>query len=279
MRTFNVLRSIVVAACLSAALLAVLAAGALAGAPIYLCIGEKAGQGVKSGGTTAPGSCPKVTETQKVLYVPVAVPKEAAEQEKLLSILPYIKYLASGVGGKPTIQFSGVNVQIVNGEGKTASVNGKGNLVLGYNEKPRTQTGSHNLVLGEGQLYSSYGDILDGSLDVATGSFSEVFGYEDSVSGPWSSVTGGYRNGASGGESSVSGGAGNAAEAFASSVSGGEESHASGQWSSVGGGLHSKASANLSSVGGGFGNTAEAVYSSIFGGKELKATKEYEAIP
>jgi hypothetical protein len=39
-----------------------------------------------------------------------------SEQETLKSILPYVKYIASGVGGKPTIQLSGVNLQILNGE-------------------------------------------------------------------------------------------------------------------------------------------------------------------
>jgi hypothetical protein len=42
-----------------------------------------------------------------------------SEQETLKSILPYIKFVASGVGGKPTIQISGANVQIVNGEVST----------------------------------------------------------------------------------------------------------------------------------------------------------------
>ncbi len=35
-----------------------------------------------------------------------------SEQETLKSILPYVKYVATGVGGKPTIQFSGANVHI-----------------------------------------------------------------------------------------------------------------------------------------------------------------------
>src|SRR6266568_4023467 len=56
-----------------------------------------------------------------------------SEIKLLKSILPHIKYVESGVGGKPTIRFSGVNVQVVNGEGETgAPVNGEGNLVIGY---------------------------------------------------------------------------------------------------------------------------------------------------
>ncbi len=50
------------------------------------------------------------------------------EQLALLkSILPYVKYVAAGVGGKPTIQFSGTNVEIVNGT-NTENPNGTGNL-------------------------------------------------------------------------------------------------------------------------------------------------------
>jgi hypothetical protein len=39
-----------------------------------------------------------------------------SDQETLKSILPYIKFVASGVGGKPTIQISGANLQIIHGE-------------------------------------------------------------------------------------------------------------------------------------------------------------------
>jgi Collagen triple helix repeat (20 copies) len=42
-----------------------------------------------------------------------------SEQETLKSILPYIKYVAPGAGGKPTIELTGANVQIVNGEVST----------------------------------------------------------------------------------------------------------------------------------------------------------------
>ncbi len=36
-----------------------------------------------------------------------------AEQEKLEKVLPYIDYEAAGVDKKPTIQFSGVNLQVI----------------------------------------------------------------------------------------------------------------------------------------------------------------------
>lgn len=123
-------------------MLLLMASGAFAASPVHLCVGQEAGSPVRSGGTT--GEC-KAKET------PVALPSEKAEQETLLSILPHIKYEASGVAGKPTIQVSGVNVQVVNGGGKTATTHGEGNLVIGYDENgpwpKHTQTGSHNLIL------------------------------------------------------------------------------------------------------------------------------------
>jgi hypothetical protein len=57
---------------------------------------------------------------------------------------------AEGIDGKSTVQFSGCNVQIVNGEGSTETTNGTGNLMIGYDNKAYgvTQSGSHNLIIG-----------------------------------------------------------------------------------------------------------------------------------
>jgi hypothetical protein len=196
-----------------------------------------------------------------------------AELETLRRLLPHIKYIGVGVGGKPTVQFSGVNVQIVNGEGKTATTNGEGNLVIGYDERARTQTGSHDLVLGEGQEYTSFGGV--------------VAGYQSTVSGEWASVTGGSGNMASGEDASVgggganvasdlatsvSGGVGNWAGAFYASVSGGQGNHATGEESSVSGGFGNKTTDHLASVSGGYENTASGEGASVSGGEENKAT-------
>ncbi len=89
----------------------------------------------------------------------------AAELETLKGILPHIKFVASGIGGKPTVQFSGINVQIVSGSGSTAgAVNGEGNLVIGYDENTggHAQTGSHDLILGEEQTFTSFGGVVAG---------------------------------------------------------------------------------------------------------------------
>lgn len=241
--------------------------GTSAASPIYLCIGTKAGQGVKSGGPG--GTCPKPTE--KLAYTPVALPAGAAEQETLLSILPYLRFVASGVGGKPTIQFSGVNVQVVNGEGKTASVNGEGNLVLGYDENGggHEQTGSHNLVAGEEQAFTSYGGLLGG--------------FRNSITAPFASITGGEHNLAGGQSASVSGGNFDAATALGASVSGGLGNWASVYGDSISGGRENTAAGlEANWIGGGYKNSVPGNLirrASVFGGKEVSAKAEYEAIP
>jgi Collagen triple helix repeat (20 copies) len=131
-----------------------------------------------------------------------------SEQETLKSILPYVKYVASGVGGKPTIQLSGANVQIVNGEGSTEATNGAGNLVIGYdeNQNKEAQTGSHNLVVGPEQRYTSYGAILGGRDNKALGPYDFVVGVANKASNEGSSVSGGFENTASFEFSSIFGG-------------------------------------------------------------------------
>jgi len=131
-----------------------------------------------------------------------------SEQETLKSILPYIKYVASGIGGKPTIQFSGANLQIVNGEGSTEATNAAGNLIIGYDENPNTepQTGSHNLVLGPEQRYTSYGTMLGGRNNKAIGPYDFVVGIANKTSNEGSSVSGGFENTASFEFSSIFGG-------------------------------------------------------------------------
>ncbi len=93
-----------------------------------------------------------------------------SEQEELKKILPYISYKASGVGGKPTIQFTGVDVQVLSGAGSETTLNGAGNLIVGYDAEPGEQIGSNNLVIGSvGQTYKSYGAVIGGEHNVAEG--------------------------------------------------------------------------------------------------------------
>jgi len=112
--------------------------------------------------------------------------------------------------------FTGMNLQVLNGTGTTRHTpNSLGNVIIGYNENDLdTRTGSHNLVIGSYHSWSSYGGI--------------VAGYDNTISGSWSSVTGGDGNTASGGWSSVSGGAGNTASGGWSSILGGNRRTVSG---------------------------------------------------
>ncbi len=271
---------------IAAALMIVGAAPAWAESSTWICVPETTGATVTSGGSE--GKCEAKTTA-------VELPP-AAEMTTLNSILPHMQYIASGIGGKPTIKFSGVNVQIINGEGKTATVNGDGNLVIGYDEGVREQTGSHNLILGTSQKYTSYGGILAGELNAVTAPFASVVGgLENIASTSRASVSGGYRNTASGTfgasisggregiasgpSSSVSGGGSNVAEGNGTWVGGGGENAAGNEYSSISGGSKNSTKNRFTSVSGGNKNIAEGKWSSIFGSKELTATKEYEALP
>ncbi|MCP4136920.1 MAG: hypothetical protein GY754_38470 [bacterium] len=156
--------------------------------------------------------------------------------------------------GQPTIQFSGVNVQIVSGAGYTkggdgdyyteGTVNGLGNLIVGYNEKipwsgpTHDRTGSHNIIVGNWHNYSSYGGLVVGQGNTISGEFSSVSGGEDNTAiGDHSSVSGGDHNTAGGSFSSVSGGSLNRASGYECSVSGGTRNTAYGDCSSVSGGF------------------------------------------
>jgi hypothetical protein len=167
------------------------------------------------------------------------------------------------VDGHDTIRLSGVNVQIVDGSGNTSgTVNGLGNLIVGYNElrgSGNVRTGSHNIVVGTYQNYSSYGGL--------------VAGYRNTVSAGYASVSGGADNTANGSNASVSGGLNNTASAYCGSVSGGDNNIASGRAAGVSGGRYNEASGDYSFVGGGGytgasdGNEAFGHYSAILGGR------------
>jgi hypothetical protein len=87
------------------------------------------------------------------------------------------------------VRFTGVNLQLVNGTGKTDTINGRGNLILGYDvarddetyfcsdgqftEKEPCErnsqiwavshkTGSHYLVIGDKHNYAQYGGLVVG---------------------------------------------------------------------------------------------------------------------
>jgi hypothetical protein len=202
--------------------------------------------------------------------------------------------------GGATVRFTGVNVQIVSGGGQTAVHDGKGNLIVGYNEmdadEPLDRSGSHNLVVGPYHTYASFAGAALGNQNVVTAAFAlasgvgneasaegaaaiggllnhatannavVVGGALNDASGPGAVVVGGQDNAASGIDATVTGGKSNVASAFVSLACGGQSNVASGASAAVLGGSSGSASANLAAVLGGAGNVASGANGTVAGG-------------
>ena len=180
MRSLKIIWVLGLAAGLTIGLLATMTAGALAAGGTSLCIPEAEGAATV---TPTKGACAakyKLTELgaegkEGKVGKEGVQGKEGkegklsglseAEIKTLDEVLPYLKFVKEGVDKKPTIQFSGVNLQVINGSKSESVSNGTGNLIIGYDEAPGTQTGSHNLLLGTGNSYTSYGGIIAGHAD------------------------------------------------------------------------------------------------------------------
>ena len=128
----------------------------------------------------------------------------AIQANNALDLGPFVSVQRGPIEGMagPHIFFTGANIHIVDGSGATddfgAAPNGRGNLVIGYNEAPFSlglfdRHGSHNLIVGPLHKYPSWGGMVGGT--------------ENVISGKSASVTGGQNNTASGDFASVSGGA------------------------------------------------------------------------
>lgn len=207
----------------------------------------------------------------------------------------------------PVARFSGVNVQIVNGTGRTDLANGAGNLVVGYNERRSTapgfteecalplvpgmieneancvasgyvwaldhRGGSHNVVVGNYQNYPTVAGLVAGQASSIRGGWGVVSGgFMNRVDAAFSSVSGGRNNVTLNFAASISGGSYNRATHQFASVAGGSNNTASGKNSSVSGGHSGTASGEDSSVTGGLGNTASGLYSSVSGGGNQQAS-------
>jgi hypothetical protein len=81
-----------------------------------------------------------------------------------------------------SLTFSGCNIYIRNGIGSTNTLNGKGNLIIGYGEtgdclnRNCSRTGSHNLMVGMNHRYTSYGGIVAGLSNAITAPHASVVG-------------------------------------------------------------------------------------------------------
>lgn len=182
--------------------------------------------------------------------------------------------------------FNGMNLEVNNGTGATdGDINGLGNIIIGYNEDifpylgtgPSSQkTGSHNLVVGKGNNYMSYGGIVSGLNNWISGTYATITGGErNQALGGFSSVLAGSLNQAAGLGASAGGGQGNAASGAFSTSFGGLQNVATGNYGSSLGGLQNQAQGNYSSTTSGSMNSAIGVASGITGGLSNQATGDY----
>ncbi len=202
--------------------------------------------------------------------------KVTALEEKLSKI----SYEPKGLNGLPTVKVSGANLQVVNDSGATRNTNGLGNVIIGYDEHAADikQTGSHNLVIGDRQTFTSWGGLLAGSKNSVTAPLGVAFGFGNEVKGTWGTVTGGYFNLAGGAGSSISGGSQSDANGELASIGGGFNNHAEVVWSSVAGGTANVAAGKYATVSGGHQNRASGIDSSVSGGEKNQAEGEASSI-
>jgi len=207
---------------------------------------------------------------------------QCAVLEQRIAALEALLANVSKVGNNLVV--TGVNVQIVDGTGDTAGPpNGRGNLIVGYNEDvlgdTAPRTGSHNIVVGMENGYSSYGGLVAGFSNTVSGAMASVTGgNENQASGPYASVNAGYRNEARGEAAGVSGGDFNFADGIDSSISGGNYNDALDTAASVSGGTHNQATGPYASVSGGGTNLADGEKASVTGGYYNTASGEYSAV-
>jgi hypothetical protein len=292
---------------LVAILVVLVACGALpalaaADSPVAMCVPSAANTAITTPNTN--GTCPS-GKTKKSLAnqadLTAAKARITALEAKLTGVT------RATVNGQPTLTFTGENIRIVNGAGITPSVNGKGNLFMGYNTTPGDQGGSHNIVVGDSNTATSYGSLVVGAKNRSRAQGEMVLGYDNGVShkyatatggrgnlvtGDYATVTGGAFNTATGLYASVTGGGCNIAgpgvrqfdppcnnfdvDAFGS-VTGGLENSATGPGASVSGGYASRALGTTASVSGGYGGTAANLWSSVSGGHNVRASGQFSS--
>ena len=186
-------------------------------------------------------------------------------------------------GSHTTVLMTGVNLQVVNGDDSTDSVNGVGNIIVGYNAPGffletdpdgdlkfcsdgqytnqvdcefnggvwanSHKSGSHNVIIGDNHNYSQYAGL--------------VVGENNAIRAPNSAVSGGHRN---------------QVTAEHASISGGRDNYATAVFATVAGGFDNWATANFAHVSGGEDNQANATFSSILGGQGESTSVFWETI-
>ena len=151
-----------------------------------------------------------LTEAQQDAAIASLQSTVASQQATINALVAKLQYVTAS-GHDLTVTG---NLHVVSGSGSTfAAPNGLGNVIIGYNETRTSsgaqniRTGSHNLIVGAYNNYSSYGGIDAGRGSTISGGYATVTGgVNNTAKGLYSSVAGGYGNTASGADSAVGGG-------------------------------------------------------------------------
>ena len=139
----------------------------------------------------------------------------------VMALEPYVSVDEDAESSGARVVLTRVNLQVVNGLNETASINGYGNVIIGYDEVNTWdfnrcsdgqyanqvdcesageiwdithKTGSHNLVLGSENSYSQYGGLVAGYRNFINRSYATISGGAlNTAMGEFSSIMGGVR--------------------------------------------------------------------------------------
>lgn len=124
------------------------------------------------------------------------------EQKAVLALLSVQNVNGCNGTTHQTLRVTGANFQVVNGLGTTSSLNGLGNIIVGYGSTTGTScgglcddTGSHNLILGTRNGFTSYSCILSGNGNTANGPHISILsGQCNYINGSYNSCLSGNNN-------------------------------------------------------------------------------------
>jgi hypothetical protein len=181
------------------------------------------------------------------------------------------------IDSRGDVVFQGTNVLLNNGHGTTASANGKGNLILGYNAYDgEDRSGSHNLVIGDHNSFSGTSGLVVGELHQLGGHGSAILsGTMGLMRADASVIVGGHTSDVTGDFAAAVGGAHNTITGAYGTTLGGYNNTAAGDYSAAGPGRGNSATGPYTAAMGGALNSAEGDSSAVFGGYAIEASSSF----
>jgi hypothetical protein len=174
--------------------------------------------------------------------------------------------------------FHDTNVFIQNGTATSDEVNGKGNLVLGYNASTGSEdrAGSHNLIVGDLHGYAGHSSIVAGQAHQLSANYSAIIGgIGNRVTNDYGAAIGGQYNVVDGMYASAVGGGFHLASGANSAILGGYSNTTSGMFSNATGGRANTVGGAYSTATGGSLNTVDGASSTVSGGHSLEVTEAF----